>query len=402
MPLLCESATEECQTPSAEISDMDFFPMFQPQQTAKNVSLSRSTQSQIRQALSDKLNNISTEATLDEHGYCKLHIIAKTQHGELILAQSSDNKGSRKVAIKRTSKQLLKNKTTIDAEDNDNINTHILSDENIITEAILLNDATVNNTPPGDYVTKFIEFFQSTTDYYLVMEYVESQVTLKKFVEKAHQYIQRGILDRKEWNKILKFLSWQLVATTHYMHNELNIAHLDLTMENVMVKNGTFVLDEKESKIKINRGISIKICDFGLASRFKPGHYKCDKMPPQFALNYASPQMFNDVQYDARKADIWSLGIIIYKMVFNDNPYYIQSIHDVRYNLLLQNNLCEVMKMHKLPITVKLVDILMKMLQIDERERSDISKLLKHPWLTSYYQKYKDRVSQRNKKGNKE
>ena len=68
-----------------------------------------------------------------------------------------------------------------------------------------------------------------------------------------------------------------------------------------MVKNGTFVLDEKESKIKINRGISIKICDFGLASRFKPGHYKCDKMPPQFALNYASPQMFNDVQYDARK-----------------------------------------------------------------------------------------------------
>lgn len=71
-----------------------------------------------------------------------------------------------------------------------------------------------------------------------------------------------------------------------------------------MVKNGTFVIDEKDSKIKINRGVSIKICDFGLASRFKPGHYKCDKMPPQFALNYASPQMFNDVTYDARKVHI--------------------------------------------------------------------------------------------------
>ena len=68
-----------------------------------------------------------------------------------------------------------------------------------------------------------------------------------------------------------------------------------------MVKNGSFVIDDKESKIKINRAVTIKICDFGLASRFKPGHYKCDKLPPQFAINFASPQMFNDLEYDARK-----------------------------------------------------------------------------------------------------
>ena len=72
--------------------------------------------------------------------------------------------------------------------------------------------------------------FESSTDYYLVMEYIESQVTLQEFCHKAHEYIQRGILDRKEWNKILKFISWQLVATIYYMHNSLNIAHLDLTM----------------------------------------------------------------------------------------------------------------------------------------------------------------------------
>lgn len=245
MPLLCESLTEECQTPSTDLSDADYFPMFQPTETTQNItqniSLSSSSgQSQTRQ-VSDKSSMISTESTLDQHGYRILHIIAKTQHGELILAESScdnkesinnnnNNKRSRKVAIKRTSKELLKNKTTMDLDDNNNVNTLIVSDENIITEAILLNDATVNNTPPGDYVTRFIEFFQSTTDYFLVMEYIESQVTLKEFVEKAHKYIQKGILDRKEWNKILKFLSWQLIATTHYMHDELNIAHLDLTM----------------------------------------------------------------------------------------------------------------------------------------------------------------------------
>ena len=130
---------------------------------AQNVSLSSSTQSQVqlrnRRSLSHKFNVLSIEETLREHGYRKLQRISKTLQGELILAEtinnSSLNKRRRKVAIKRSSKQLLKNKTCI--EDNDA--THILSDENIITEAILLNDVTVNNTPPGDYVTKFIEFF---------------------------------------------------------------------------------------------------------------------------------------------------------------------------------------------------------------------------------------------------
>ena len=70
-----------------------------------------------------------------------------------------------------------------------------------------------------------------------------------------------------------------------------------------MVKNGSFVIDDKDTKIKIHRAVTIKICDFGLAFRFKPGHYKCDKMPPQFALNFASPEMFNDIRYDARKVN---------------------------------------------------------------------------------------------------
>lgn len=79
-------------------------------------------------------------------------------------------------------------------------------------------------------------------------------------------------------------------------------------------------------------------------------------------------------------------------MIFNDNPYCIQSIHDMRYNLLVQGQLTEIMREYKLPVCVKLVDIIQKMLKINENKRSNITQLLKHPWLSSYYKTYKDAI----------
>lgn len=80
-----------------------------------------------------------------------------------------------------------------------------------------------------------------------------------------------------------------------------------------MVTNGTFecVTNKKHSKkkandmdkvIKINRNIGIKLLDFGMATIIKKGYEcKCNKQPPQFAVNFKSPQIYDDVLYDAKK-----------------------------------------------------------------------------------------------------
>ena len=36
---------------------------------------------------------------------------------------------------------------------------------------------------------------------------------------------------------------------------------------------------------------------------------------------YLSPNIHNDLFYDARKADSWSLGVILYFMLIGDYPY---------------------------------------------------------------------------------
>ena len=85
----------------------------------------------------------------------------------------------------------------------------------------------VANTPIGGYITKFIESFEDSDYFYLVMEYV-SNMNLKDFVVRAHQYIRSKQLKIKEWKKMCKYIFWQLVVTLYWMHHDLNCAHLDL------------------------------------------------------------------------------------------------------------------------------------------------------------------------------
>ena len=112
-----------------------------------------------------------------------------------------------KVAIKRSNKKLLDKKESIV----DEYGFNIITNENILKEASILYHLTCDNNVSGDYLCNFIHFFESDTDYFLVMEYI-SDITLKQFVEKAHHYIQKSKLNIWEWKKITKYIFWQIAA----------------------------------------------------------------------------------------------------------------------------------------------------------------------------------------------
>ena len=78
-------------------------------------------------------------------------------------------------------------------------------------------------------IPRFIDFFVSDQYLYLVTEYI-SDVTLADFVETAMIYIKQNRLDLKEWRKFVKYIAWQLVATIYWLHNDLCVTHLDITM----------------------------------------------------------------------------------------------------------------------------------------------------------------------------
>ena len=164
---------------------------------------------------------------LSQHGYKKIRKISNTLQGDIWECEIiSDNISSsmnqqmqsepKHVAIKRTDKYLYHE--SISVENNFNF----IVSENIIKESVILKHLTNDNQPIGDSIVKYIDFFESETDYYLIQELITSEYSLTEFVQKAHQYIRNGQLDIKSYQKIVKFIFWQISVAIQWMHHDMN------------------------------------------------------------------------------------------------------------------------------------------------------------------------------------
>eukprot|EP01084_Bolivina_argentea_P032035 59266_1 len=284
------------------------------------------------------------------------------------------------------------------------------NDENIMKEAIILNYLSVLNKPPSDNICEFIDFIETDTDCYLIQEYGGSQ-TLAHFVKIAHQYISQKKLKLKHWRITVKFVFWQLSVMTHWMHNDMNVCHLDLNTDNILIKNGDFFLNQKDGTITVDsKNLSVKISDFGFAEIFPfeinennvqngYSNFTCAKHGLTKDHAHKSPQQYNGQTFDARKTDCYSLGVILYEMLTGSKPYSYPSDTDKGYlalqtkelaNYLATNGLSK----HVYRSTLTLVEGLTN---ISEEERMSTPQILTHEWFKHYYDRYKIRIEQKTK-----
>ncbi len=119
------------------------------------------------------------------------------------------------------------------------------------------------------------------------------------------EYCKNGeLLQYIKWTNgfpenIARYYFHQLVQGLSHIHKE-NYCHLDLKLENIL-------LDDN---------FSIKIIDFGF-SQFQKKNSK------QLITKYCgtpqhySPEIYYEKPYEGHKADIFSLGVCLFKMVTN-------------------------------------------------------------------------------------
>eukprot|EP01083_Nonionella_stella_P234084 824169_1 len=103
----------------------------------------------------------------------------------------------------------------------------------------------------------------------------------------------------------------QILSALDYMH-DMNILHLDLKPDNILFTN------------KSNTNNTIKLIDFGMA-RVVP---RLAKLKDRVGTpNYMAPEVFSG-NY-SKAADIWSVGIITFCMLFGFPPFYVddEDIH---------------------------------------------------------------------------
>eukprot|EP01083_Nonionella_stella_P221243 790644_1 len=212
-------------------------------------------------------------------------------------------------------------------------------------------------------------------------------MSLFDFVKKCHQYIQNKMLSIKEWHKFCKIAIKQITDLVDWLHNKMNVCHLDLSLENFVIDN-VMVMENTETKmIAFLPDFQIRIIDFGLAEVFhkKKGNkidFQCNKYVGK--RQYKAPEVYKQKHiFDARAADCWSLSVVFFIMWFGCPPWYKPSINDITFNLIMyERELEEILtKWNKMElVTCNIFNFLNLMFQ-EEKYRLTIREIKRHPFL---------------------
>lgn len=152
--------------------------------------------------------------------------------------------------------------------------------------------ATLNKTP-HENILRLLDFFEDD-DYY----YIETPVHGETGCIDLFDLIEfKTNMTECEAKLIVK----QVVAGIKHLHDQ-GIVHRDIKDENVIVDSKGFV----------------KIIDFGSAAYVKSGPFDVFVG----TIDYAAPEVLGGNPYEGKPQDIWAIGILLYTVVFKENPFY--------------------------------------------------------------------------------
>ena len=148
----------------------------------------------------------------------------------------------------------------------------------------------------------------------------------------------------------------QVINAVYYLHQN-NIIHRDIKPENILISEND----------------SIKLCDFGWAKELTLENTStfCG------TAEYMAPEIVTKENY-AFEVDIWSLGILLYEMIFGHSPFEGNNMNNIMLNI----------KEHELiydkPISKECKNLIERLLESNQQKRLKFKDIFEHDFIKKY------------------
>ncbi|RLV93349.1 Meiosis-specific serine/threonine-protein kinase MEK1 [Spathaspora sp. JA1] len=181
---------------------------------------------------------------------------------------------------------------------------------------------------------------------------------------------------------------YQLLKVIQYLHNELQIVHRDLKLDNILLE---FPLPRTR----------IYVCDFGIAKNL--AHCTQQKTDTCVGtIEYSAPEVFNEDKGYGFKCDLWSLGVIVHLLLSGISPFYGNGEKEIMITAA-RNGRVNLNRNQFKNTSLLCKRFIQDLLKVDPEERMSVDDCFNHDWirlnqvnLEKFYQRRISNMSYQN------
>ena len=201
----------------------------------------------------------------------------------------------------------------------------------------------------NEHIMKMVDCFEDSDYFYIVMEIAKGGDLFERIVSK-------GWLRDKEAVNIFA----QILTAVSHMHNR-NIMHCDIKPENILLMSPS--------------GNDVKLCDFGFAQTI---NNDCSTLEHCGTPTYTAPEVLDGFAFDA-KADMWSLGVLLYAMLSGRAPFGQQRSPKLARRIRMgELNFNDVVFRD---VSADAIDLIRRLVVVEPSKRLSAEEALRHPWV---------------------